>query len=303
MARQRLSATGGVRGAGFPPTLLNVMRMRVVEVRRSILWAIAMLLAALPLAPSAFAAGTWTLSADGTSFVDVTLSSAVSLEPSTIATTGRGRFQGFYLERVDVAAPDRAAQGNSFGAVTFPGYHEPGEPKLVLTLTPGNEAELNAGRYRLYVLADGPTTVTVRGDKLTSRTFRAVKPARAIASVKPDILTSPVQADDTESFTLTGKRSISLVSTLVGKARAYAGIVGACLTIPGQQCGQATTGGGDGPYANYALSPLSDVSVLFTITYAPGALPPTIYDARHDAVNAGTLQYASAVNFTLALAP
>lgn len=243
--------------------------------------------------------GTLTLQGSRTSSVDITLTAETSFDLSRMTTVGRGRFIGFYAEAIDRPHNDRVGTDHDrVGGVNLRDFHGPGEPPPTVPLV--QSSTLRPGRFRLYLLADGPSTLRVPVQGLTSKTFRPTRLERATSAVKTDILVNQVQADNTQPIILTGKRAISAAYILVGNWRVYAGDIGACLRKPEGQCG-AYTNGADGAYWSQGVSPLQPTAQVFGFTYQPGTLPPGRYDAWEGALNAGTLDFASGAAFSLTL--
>lgn len=210
------------------------------------------------------------MSTVSTAYADVTFSKPVTFDLDRSSFTGKGRYQGFYIESLDVAPADRFADGRNYGAVTLRDFHDPSSPGYTMSLTPGSQRSFKPGRYRVYAIADGPTTVKLVGSGLSIGRLRLEHPASSAAAVKTDILQSPVQADNRQALRVSGNRPLSLVSTLVGQFRAYAGTIGACLARTEDECGSASNTAADGGYAGYVLSPLNDLTFTFTIVYQPG---------------------------------
>lgn len=246
-------------------------------------------------------AGRLVLSARSTASIDLTLDRAVDLDLRQATVSGRGRFQGFYVERVDIPAASRGDDSSTTGVVSLRDYHEPDAPEArSLSLGDALTAHLQPGRYRFYVLADGPSSVTIPGTGLRSRTLTAARPASASAVVEPDILQTPIQAQGREHLQA-GARSVNLSSILVGRFRAYAGSIATCITPRGAECGEGTNTGVDGPFVGYMLSPLNSTSFSLTYVYHPGTVAVGAVDAAHQATDAATLQFAASAAFTLQL--
>jgi hypothetical protein len=159
---------------------------------------------------------------------------------------------------------------------------------------------LSPGRYRIYLLADGPTELVLPVHGSTERRLRPSRVARVAFAQRADILKSAIEAENAQPLTLVGARTVSLSTILIGRFRAYVGEVGACLRLAEAECG-STTRGGDGSYTGYVVSPLSDIDMSFTSSYAPGALKPGRYEAYQAALNATTLKYASGAALSLSL--
>lgn len=238
-----------------------------------------------------------------TASIDVTLKSKLTFDYTAASgsITGKGVYSGFYAEAIDKPAELRTADGSSVGLVSMRDYHGPGETAHVLNLAASFGTTLNAGRYRFYLLAQGPTSVRLPISGATSYSLHPTKSAFASAVARTDILTDPVEAFNRQPLRLEGPRSVAVASLLVGRFRAYLGLLGACINTPGFDCGQGRTTAGDSGRSLEMVSPLQDLELSWNVLYEPGVLPAGTYDAIQEATDAATLQYASGAAFALAL--
>lgn len=255
-----------------------------------------------PLAPRASAEGAvLTLDGTRTASVDVTLRLKTTFDYLHATFTSKSRFVGFYAEAIDKPVANRDQNGARLGAVTIRDYHPPGDSGHTLDLASSVQRSLDPGRYRIYLIADGPASVRLPITGSTNFVLRPKRPASASAAVNANILVNPLEATNRQPLTVTGSRSISFSSILVGQFRAYLGTIGACLAKPQKDCGSATSSGADAVYTGFVVSPLYGTYFAFTVTYLPGVLPPGAYNALQDAINATTLQFAAGAAFTLNL--
>jgi hypothetical protein len=230
---------------------------------------------------------------------DVTVKADTRLHIDRVTTTAKGQFVGFYVEAVDVPFARRTERGRRHGVVKVRDWHAPGQPPVAFSFTAPDPAGnvLLPGRYRFYLLADGPSTVRIPTSGGLSGRLTPSKPAHAAVASDDDILTSPIAASNAQPLTLSGARSVNFSGILAGEFRAYAGFIGACLRV-GEDCGEQ---GIDGSFGGFFVSPLADVDVAFAISYEPGVLRPGEYFADQAATNVTTFKYASAAAFTLTL--
>lgn len=233
-----------------------------------------------------------------TASIDITLAADTTFDLEQLAMTGSGRFVGFYAEALDVPVARRTEPRRHLGAVQIRDWRAPGQPGLTLSFGPRGENTLGAGRYRVYLLADGRSTVRIPTTGGLDRRLSPARSASASVAADGDILTSPFDASNTQPLQISGQRNVSFSGILVGQFRAYVGTIGVCLRSPQAQCGEQRV---DGGFAGYTLSPLSDTDLAFVVEYQPGVLSPGAYVADQGATNATTLQYASAAAFSLAL--
>lgn len=237
-----------------------------------------------------------------TAWVDLSLSTTVTIDYGRSTLTGKGAFVGFYAESLSKPVNARYAVGSTIGAVTLRDFHGPGDTGVTENLAPGFARQLQPGRYRFYLLADGPATVRLAVEGGPRLRLKPTSPTRATAAIRQDILQDPLRAGNTQPLEVTGVRSLVTSSILLGRFRAFAGQVGACVAVPAQTCGSGSDSGADGPYNGFLINPSKDIEYLFGVVYEPGALRPGSYEARQTAINATTLQYASGAAFALSLA-
>ena len=266
----------------------------------------AVVMAAALLAPAS--SGAW--AQQGSSFriagprsasVDFVLQQATTFDVDKNSSSGSGRYVGFYVEAIDRPYAERDAAGRNLGLVSLRDFHPPGEPGLTLGLGVNRSGTLQPGRYRAYLLADGPSSVSVPITGSRNLRLSPTRPERTVADVQPDILASPVSASNRRGIRLTGPRTLAVSSVLVGRFRAYAGQIEACLATPESDCGSDAARGADGTYAGWMVSPLNDIAFSFTLEYQPGVLKPGSYDGVQYALNGTTLQFASGAAFALSL--
>jgi len=261
---------------------------------------VAALLGGVTLAIPVQAAGPQALTLEGsrTAWVELTLPEPTTFDMQHLAITNKGRFAGFYVEAIDPRLRTEWTAAAGLGAVLLRDLHAPGEGGITLELAHPDGATLAAGRYRLYLIADGTASVRIPISGSLGRRLRPTTPTTADVAAKSSILTSPIQASNTQPITVRGKRNITTSAILVGDFRLYAGQIGACLHQPEGDCGEH---GVDGSWSGWMLAPLQDYNLLWQVGYLPGVLGPRRYDAWQGALDAATLQYASGAAFSLAL--
>jgi hypothetical protein len=256
----------------------------------------------VPTGVSASATGSYfRIAGSHSASADFVLSRSATFDLGKAESHGSGQFVGFYVESIDRPYAERDADGRNLGLVTLRDFHPPGEPSLTLGLGVNRSHILQPGRYRAYLLADGPSSVSVPISGSLGLTLKPQRPERAVATVQTDILTSPLAAANRQPIRLTGSRTLAVSSIVIGRFRAYAGQIAACVTKPEGDCGEATNRGVDGTYTGWMVSPLNDMTFGFTLEYGPGVLPPGSYESVQTALNATTLQFASGAAFALTL--
>lgn len=269
--------------------------------RRPVVFAVLAASVFSTLAPSYAVQGRRTLTVAGhrTAYTDITLAHRTVFDLDHASLLGGGRFIGLYIEALDKPAADRDKPGARVGIVKIRDYHPVGEAAPTLTL--GATTWLAPGRYRLYLISDGAATIQVPMAGSPGRRLTPRQSAQATAAVGSNILLNPLEASNRQGMQLTSRRSISFSSITIGRFRAFAGQIGACLALPGKDCGSATQSGVDNTYTGWFASPLADREFIFTFGYDAGVLPPGTYDAVQQALNATTMQFAVGAAFTLAL--
>jgi len=250
---------------------------------------------------TASVSGHLTLVGSRSSSIEVRLPARTTLDLTHMRVRGHSRYAGIYMEAIDRPPAVRDDLALHIGALFIRSLHAPDGAGLTLGFDGQRTNEIAAGRYRVYLLTDAPTRVTIPISGVPTITLRPTQPARTSFAARHDILRSQVEAQNLQPMQVAGARNISLSTLLVGSFRAYAGDIGACLQPAASNGCDATPRAQDGDYTNYALSPLEDLDISFTVTYHPGVLQPGNYRAYQHALNATTLQYATAAAFSLSL--
>jgi hypothetical protein len=239
-----------------------------------------------------------TLAGSRTAWVEITLKAPITFDMEAVHPRSSGRFTGFY---VDPVAPVH----RGLGGLVPRDLRAPGatESYLVPIWNDSDSAQtLAPGRYRFYLLTDRPVTLRLPLKDGRGMNLRPTHPATATLASKPDILVNALEADNVQSLNVSGARSIALSVIVIGRFHAFAGDIGTCLRKPETQCGSATNGGIDGPFAGAAVNPFAESDFGWTTIYRPGVLPPGHYEAWQGALNAaGGLKWAAGVAFSLAL--
>ena len=235
------------------------------------------------------------LSGSSTAFVDVTLPTDVRLDTYHATTQTRGRFSGMYAEPLGESdAPARSDDDRHAGVLILTELHSPATPPepLVLTASSG----LSAGRYRIYLIADGPSTVRIPMTGMASRRLTPTRRTTArlnLSSLKPNL----VHISGREPLTV-ARRSLSLSTLLVGDFQeAFVGRIGTCLTARGTACSGQNL---DGAWTGYVLAPTATFAMGWSVVYLPGIHIGPI-DAVQEAANATGIDYGIGAGFTLTL--
>jgi len=279
-----------------------MVTMRMTRLSRLLVASIAFSVAPLA-APTATAGvtGQLTLVGSRAASIELRLPTRTTLDLAHMSVGGHAQFAGFYMEAIDQPPAVRESLDRHIGAIFIRSLHAPDGKGLTLSFDTERKNEVAAGLYRVYLLTDAPTRVTIPISGSTRTTLRPTRAARTSFVARHDILRSPVEAQNLQRLPVAGSRNLSLSTVLIGRFRAYAGDVGACLQpAKSNQC-DATPRASDGDYSGYLVSPVQDLDISFTIAYHPGALRPGHYRAYQHAFNATTIQYASAAAFSLSL--
>jgi hypothetical protein len=246
----------------------------------------AILVTALPVVP-AFAAGTPELLLSGTysAYVDVSFAKPINVREMESVATTRGRYAGFFLYRLGHRpTPDRS--NDSAGSLYSPRLHsvQPGWPAIPF----GFRDTLAAGRYRVYLFADGPTTVRVpvtglaRSLRLAPRT--RVRSGIDVRDASALTDTSGNAVDGITEPVIVGPHTwvVSDLETYhTGIPNAFAEQLEACVTTTGTfRCPKAVTGFGE--------SVEFEVAVEVVWHVPPGDLPPGPYVALQKRLGAST---------------
>ena len=237
-----------------------------------------------------------------TAWVEVTLKTPIEFDLDAMSATSSGRFVGFYVDGVTPA--QREAGAGEFGAMIPRDLRAPGATQsYTVPVWNRHKQVIEPGRYRFYLLTDGPSTLRVPLKQGRGMSLRPTHPTTATVVAKRDILVNSLQADNVQPLTVAGARTVNVSVIVIGKFHAFAGNLGTCFRKPEAKCGSATNGGADGPYTGTVLNPFNETDFGFTTIYSPGALPPGRYEAWQGALNAaGGLKYATGAAFSLTLA-
>lgn len=242
-----------------------------------------------------------TLQGSTTAWVDVTLRRKVTIDYAKTAFQGGERFVGFYAE--DLGRP-AAVEGHTLGAVQLHDFHGPAEAGITENLSPFGSSTpysttLEAGRYRFYLLADGPAVMRVALTGGPRLTLRPRHRAYAEAAVRNDIKKSMIEADNVQPLVVAGERAIVTSAIMFGPVRrAFLGGLHACVAR-GRSCGDY--GADAGSFPGFAVYPLGEFDVVYGVLYEPGVVKPGALTARQGVQNVTTIEYASAAAFTLSL--
>jgi hypothetical protein len=246
----------------------------------------AMLISAIPVVP-AFAGQSPEILLSGaySAYVDVSFAKSVKVREMESVATTKGRYAGFFLYRLG-QRPVPDTKSNSAGSLYSPRLASvaPGRPAIPF----GFRDTLAAGRYRIYLFADGPTTVRVpitglaRSLRLAPRTrVRSgidVRDASAVthtAGNAVDGITEPVTVGP-HTWVVS-----NLETYYTGIPNAFVEQLEACVTATGtSDCPTAVTG--------YGESVEFEVAVDVVWHVPPGDLPPGRYVALQKRLGAST---------------
>jgi hypothetical protein len=258
------------------------MRTRVAAIAAGILLAGGV--TPVTAAPS----GTLTLTGSTSAWTTLDVPAGVGLDTEQTEVAGRGRFGGFFVD---------TDERHQTGVIWLRGFKPPGEPGEVMNgLGPGN-GELPRGRVRIYLVADGPTTVRIPVTGMASRTIRPGNRTTAAGSVQElrhgkriaRLGRQPVNA---------ARRSVSMSAILLDDTQVFVGTISVCLTRPEGKC---DSGGMDSGRAGWYVNPYGAYPFIWEVAYAPGVIWGRL-DAVQEAENVAGIAYAAGGSFTLALA-
>lgn len=253
---------------------------------RAVVVVVGLVLAGVASPATAAPQGTITLQGNTSAWAMIDIPRDVTIDARGITATGGGRFGGFYV--------DFGGQEN-LGAVWLRDYHMPGEPGGHVSGLDIHSGNVSRGRYRIYLVADGPMTVRIPVTGMTSRTLRPTN--RTTASVSVQHL--PVRGFRVEGRqpVTAAKRSVSFSSILIDDTQVMVGSIAVCLTKPEGYC---DSGGWDNARHAFFVSPQGPYTFGFTIMYSPGVKAGR-FDAVQSAENVAGIKHAVGASFTLAL--
>lgn len=270
--------------------------------RRRIGLALSALLLTTPLAPAQAkddVLGMLTLQGSRTAWVDITLSKKVTLDYDKTTFQGGKQFVGFYAEDLRRPPAERFQEGHTLGAVQLRDFHGPGAPGITQNLSPGVSRMLEPGRYRFYLLADGPAVMRLAFQDGAQLTVRPRNPASAAAAVRTSIAKNALEAANAQPLLVSGQRAVVTSTIMLGPVRrAFVGGIHACVARSAE-CGDYGVDAGSFP--GFVIYPLGEFDLVYGTLYLPGVIKPGQVTARQGAQNATTIEYASAAAFTLSL--
>jgi hypothetical protein len=218
-----------------------------------------------------------TLKGDGTAYLDVEFDKAVSLNVSGTRMSYSGDRAGWAMQPT--------GGGHLIGAYVIRGAVVPGESAERPTYSMGfGKVKVKPGSYRIVLIADGPTEVTIPiNSGLSSVTLEPSTPTSSDSGLSEftvgqagtinEELRSPVHIGPS-AF------AVSLV-TVYSEAGVMANQFDACYTQPGADC--------EPPAMHGVLIGSSEGSSMSYAThYEPGELPAGDYDALQKATTAGS---------------
>lgn len=229
--------------------------------------------------------GTITLQGSTSVWTTFDVPAGITMDHRAMTVTSAGRFGGFYV--------DFRGEFN-LGALWLRDYHPPSEPGGHVTGL-GPTREVPRGRHRIYLVADGPTTVRIPVTGMTSRTLRPTR--RTTASLTVQHLPRKGLGVAGRQPVLAAPRSVSFSSIMLDDTMVFAGTLAVCLTEPEGIC---NSGGWDSSRFGWLVNPYGAHPFVFTISYAPGARAGRL-DAVQSAENVAGIAYALGASFTLAL--
>lgn len=220
-----------------------------------------------------------TVTGSRTSFVDVAFPEKFVLDERGSEIDSGGRFGGWMLHPLG-GSPDK---GEIAGAYTIDEV-APTDPAYGPTLFTVNTqpTTLPAGRYRVYLLADGPTEVRV--PLLEGKFSKTIRPAKATGArwTAADIpLTAPGVVNDGVSQPLKVTRDSITFTTLYLYSEEGATVqnVFACLRDTDTEAPPTEQNCEGGGWLGYVLHPQQDYLFTLNSIYPPGSIDTGTYFA------------------------
>lgn len=232
--------------------------------------------------------GTLTIEGDVSAWTDVVLPAGVTFDLKRATVSGNGRFAGFYVDA-------RVADGRRIGMLSMRDFHAPGDAPEAQPLGT-DPPTLPPGAYRIYLIADGRTSVRVPVDGMASRTVRPARVTKAAVAVQRLPVTG-VAVSGRQPMTA-ARRSLSLSTLLLDDVLAFAGTIAVCVTSHGGRCDGDRA---DGTRLGYYVNPSGPYPFIWTVVYPPGTMAGRL-DAVQEAQNVAGVTHAVGASFTLDLA-
>jgi hypothetical protein len=231
-------------------------------------------------APPATAVGTLVLTGSRTAYVDVTFPSPPQLGAAEYDT--RGRYAGYYIEPLfDTGQSRSLVDGFRGGEVRFTGLSAGGRvPAVRLGRGPGNMKDEPTGRYRVYLIADGPATVTI--PLMSGSRSYHLKPRKAVSSYARVAALRPGESVAGRLALTTGRRSVTVSALMVQAPVAAAADNQVCVAPAGRGCADARTDFGESQQFVNDPEPEDDRVLEHAVALdAPAGRYAAVHGAQH----------------------
>lgn len=234
----------------------------------------------------------------GTAYVDVVFDEPFLLDEEETRMDYDGAYAGWFMhklgEKVDTG------RGNVAGGYVIKKFAYPGQSVTAAMGDFGFKSKsLDPGRYRLYLISEGPAEVTIPIERgADAMRLRALNPTTSDVAVKHfsvgpagtvlEAVTTPVRIKPSTV-------GISMVSAYSERG-VTAENLSACFIEPGEDC-SGTPGVGPG----FVFSPVEDYVVTLAVHYEPGIFAYGDYEGRQGLRNAGSTVEARGAHILLDL--
>lgn len=261
------------------------------RVRFRLLAVVTLVLGATMFAPASAASASVTLSVTRSGYFDIALPANVSINPYQSRVSTRGTYGGWLLLKRGAAYDFQAPAS---GAIWLDAFTSSSAERTWPSITLPGARRLAAGTYRVYVVGDAPTTVSIPVEGMTrpirlsgGRPSYAAGGSEAMASL---VVAGPAGAirGDTVQYASQAPTAALVVSavTVVMRPGAVVMSMDACASGAEEECSGF---GGTG----WMASPIIPGSFTLGVVYGPGELPKGELKAEQSATLAGSAEHAA----------
>ena len=238
------------------------------------------------------------LRGSGTAYVDVVFDEPFLLDEEETRMDYDGTYAGWFMHKLGEKVRT-ARRGNIAGSYVLREFAYPGQSVTTSMGGYGFKTKpLAAGRYRMYLMSDGPAEVTipvVRGAH--SMFLRPSKPTVSDVAVQ-HFSVGPggtvIEALTTPVLIRPSTMGVSMV-TAYSEPGLTVESMSACFVDPGDECTGFTGASG------WIISADQDYSMTVSVHYDPGLFAYGDYEARQQMTNAGSTTEAHGAHILLDL--
>lgn len=266
-----------------------------------------MIVASLLVMPSAQAqvsgSASIILTGSRTGYVDLTFTGPVTLDEFRAKFEYSGTYSGWFIHKLGEAVDTAGDEAGSAAIRSLvPAGDPPTSPSFEFAF--GFNPELSAGSYRLYLLSDGPSTVTIPVEGI-SKDIR-FRPRARTFSFAETIDFPPagpggtyVRAQTRIPIVLDPSFMVTTMALAYADPGAQVISIGTCVVVGEDECDGGPAGGG----VLVSTSPTYDFTLVAVRHYAVGSFSRGGYSAWGGLTTAGSVHSGKSGVFILKIVP